>query len=112
MWARFVASVGMDDGEERLSFNKLVSLVLLLVFSICALRRIDVPWPLLSFGVVIQGAGFGLKGFMAALANRRETFNATLAASKSTDVKLSGDLAEIVKAIKARRDDTLGVEVT
>lgn len=99
--------IGLGDGDGNLSFNKMVTLVLINVFAICALRQIPVAWELLSFGVMLQAAGFGIKGFMAFLATRKEMYTAT------TDTKITGDLAKVIAAMKApagERDTVLGIQ--
>lgn len=67
MW---IESTGLGNGKGHLSFNKSVTLVALITFVYCVVtRREPSPW-LLSFGVVVIGAGFGLKGFVASLTQR------------------------------------------
>jgi hypothetical protein len=99
-----IEGIGLGDGSGHISFNKIVTLALLVVFiltciwSITRLQQVP-PWHVWSFGVVVQGAGFGIKGYMAALEKRSEQYNAAL----NTNVNLTGDLAEIAKAVTARR---------
>ncbi len=104
MWRQFVHAIGMDDGKGHLSFNKSITVVLCTVFAVCALRRIEVGWPLLVFGTVIQGAGFGLKGYLAALEKQNTT------ATVNATTTLSGDLAAITKTVLANRDHERGVD--
>lgn len=102
--APFIERISFGDGEGNLSFNKLVTAVMVALFAIMIINRINPAWSVLSFGIVIVGAGFGLKGFMAALA--RQTTNATIAES----VAITGDAAKIIEAVKARRDVASGTE--
>ena len=102
--ARWIDRVGMGDGHGNLSFNKLVTAAMLgtFMFAICwsVVQLSLIPdWFVWSFGVVITGAGFGLKGFMVALEKRSEMYNA------QTTTTVNADLAAIIKAVKARRED-------
>lgn len=104
MWARVVTAVGMDDGKGNLSFNKLVTAVALGTFVYAVVRRLHPTWELLTFGTVVIGAGFGLKGYLGAL--KRQTTNAQVSATSHIDA------AAVAREILGRRDDQAGTEAT
>ena len=65
---RVIKFLGLADRDANLSFNKCVTAVALVLFALMVLRGLDPsPW-VLAFGIVIIGAGFGLKGYMAGAA--------------------------------------------
>jgi hypothetical protein len=93
----------MDDGKGSLSFNKTVTLVALVTFVIAVLRQLHPTWEVLTFGTVVIGAGFGLKGYLGAL--KRQTTNATVSATSHIDA------AAVIKALRepnAFTDDERG----
>lgn len=107
-WGAFVTRIGMDDGKGHLSFNKTMTLVAMVTFVYCVVTRRDPAWTLLSFGIVVIGAGFGLKGYLGGVKqNRLEALSRV-----SMHTELKGDLAEIAKAVAARRDATGGFETS
>lgn len=111
LFGRFVEAFGIDDGKGhgRISFNKTVTMVTLGVWGwsigyiIVALTQIP-PWYIWSFGIVVIGAGFGLKGYSVAMASRKESYTAT------AQTTMQGDIAEVINAVKARRDTAQGVD--
>ena len=111
LFGRIVEAFGIDDGkgQGRVSFNKSVTMVALGVWGwaigyiITALTQIP-PWYIWSFGIVVIGAGFGLKGYSVAMASRKETYTAN---AQST---VQADIAEVITAVHARRDTAQGVD--
>lgn len=111
LFGRFVEAFGIDDGKGagKVSFNKTVTMVVLGVWAwsigyiVVKLMQIP-PWFVWSFGVVVVGAGFGLKGYALATANRKEEYTAT------AQYNVQGDIAAIVNAVKDRRDTEQGVD--
>lgn len=95
---RLVEFTGFGNGKGHASFNKLCTFTALWAFIYCLVTRREPSWALLSFGVVVLGAGFGLKGYLGAIKQN------TTAAKVDTSVTLTGDLAEITKTVLARRD--------
>jgi hypothetical protein len=107
-WGRLVEAVGWGNGKGHLSFNKQVTWTALAVFVYCVVTRREPSWALLSFGVVVIGAGFGLKGYLGAI--KQNTTAAHLQARTNMDVQLRGDVADVVRAVRERRDPAAGVE--
>lgn len=102
----FVEFTGFGNGKGEISFNKLCTWTALQAFVFCIVTKRDPSWSLLSFGVVVIGAGFGLKGYLGAI--KQNTLNASHASQ--TSVTLTGDLAAIAKEVRARRDTDSGIE--
>lgn len=98
MWLTLCRALGLDDGKDGLSFNKSVTAVALVLFAYCIVTRREPSWPLLSFGVVVIGAGFGLKGFLGAVKQN------TMVATTHTDT------AKVVEAVRAKRDQAKGID--
>jgi hypothetical protein len=107
-WGRLVEAVGWGNGKGELSFNKQVTFTALFLFGYCIVTRREPSWALLSFGVVVIGAGFGLKGYLGAI--KQNTTAAQLQARSNVDVALKGDMAELVAAVRGRRDAGTGTE--
>lgn len=105
-WGRLVTRVGLDDGKGHLSFNKAMTLVAMATFVYCVVTRREPAWTLLSYGIVVIGAGFGLKGYLGGVKQNR--LEARSRANIHTELK--GDLTEIAKAIASRRHATGGFE--
>jgi hypothetical protein len=103
-WGRLVTRVGLDDGKGHLSFNKAMTLVAMVTFVYCVVTRREPAWTLLSFGIVVIGAGFGLKGYLGGVKQNR------LEALSRVNTELKGDLAEMAKAVAARRNAAGGFE--
>lgn len=106
---RCVEFVGLGDGNGCISFNKTVTAAALSVWAIAIgyilVRLMQIPpWYVWSFGIVVIGAGFGLKGFSVAMANRKEEFSVT------SQYAVQANVAEVITAIKARRDPAQGVD--
>lgn len=95
-WSRLVTALGMDDGKGSLSFNKTVTLVALVTFVYAVVRSLSPTWEVLTFGTVVIGAGFGLKGYLGAI--KRQTTTARVTATSHIDA------AAVVKAIKTEPD--------
>ena len=68
MIGRLVEFMGFGNGRGNLSFNKMVTFTALWLFGFAVITKREPSWALLSFGVVVVGAGFGLKGFLGAAA--------------------------------------------
>ena len=103
----WIERIGCGDGSGNLSFNKCVTAVAMAVFTFAVVTRRDPAWPLLSFGVVVIGAGFGLKGFLGAV--KQDTIQAQLNHDIALNTNVHVDAAEVVRALK-HRDPTLGVD--
>jgi hypothetical protein len=102
----FVEFTGFGNGKGHVSFNKLCTWTALQAFVFCLVTKRDPSWALLSFGVVVIGAGFGLKGYLGAI--KQNTLNASHTAQ--TSVSLTGDLAAIAREVQARRDPKAGID--
>ena len=100
MWGRFVEAIGFGNGRGVLSYNKMVTFTALWLFAYCVVTRREPTWALLSFGIVVIGAGFGLKGFLGAVKQNTMTAQTTVTA----------DLTKITEAVMARRDDAKGID--
>lgn len=98
-----VEFIGLDDHEGNVSFNKSVTAVAMATFVYAVATNRDPSWPLLSFGVVVVGAGFGIKGFLAAVKQNTTAAQLEHSARMSVDTQLTGDLGDIVRAVKERR---------
>lgn len=107
-----IERVGLGDGEGCVSFNKSVTAGALLTFAFAvwwSLTRLSQvpPVSVWSFGVIVIGAGFGLKGYMAGVARRTDTSETT------TSTVITGDMAKVIEAIKTpapERNAELGVQ--
>jgi len=108
--SRAVEFTGFGDGKGHLSFNKMVTFTALQTFVFAVVTGKDPNWALLSFGVIVVGAGFGLKGYLAAVKQNTLAATHTASTSVSMDTKLTGDLNEITKTVMARRDTTQGID--
>ena len=98
-----------DSGGESLSFNKMITLgagltfVFAIVWGLVSLRTFA-PTMVWTFGLVVIGAGFGLKGYLAGIG--RVTQQNTATETTVTTI----DAAKVIEAIRARRDPKLGQE--
>jgi len=101
---------GFGTGHGSISFNKLVTFIALQAFVFAVVTRREPPWPLLSFGVIVIGAGFGLKGYLAGV--KQNTTVAQINATATVQTALTGDLADVARAVVGRRDAPAGVEAT
>ncbi len=99
-----VEALGFGNGKGHLSFNKMVTFTALWAFVYCLVTKRDPSWALLSFGVIVIGAGFGIKGYLAAVKQN------TLAATHTATTTTTADLTEITKAVLANRDHAKGVD--
>lgn len=95
---------GFGNGKGHLSFNKMVTFTALWAFVYCLVTKRDPSWALLSFGVVIVGAGFGIKGYLAAVKQN------TLAATHSATTTTTADLTKITELVLANRDHDRGID--
>lgn len=100
MWGRLVEAVGFGNGKGHLSFNKMVTFTALQCFVFAVVTRREPTWALLSFGIVIVGAGFGLKGFLGAVKQN------TMAAQTT----VTADLTKITETIVKQRDAARGID--
>jgi hypothetical protein len=107
---RMVEFSGFGNGRGEISFNKLCTFTALQTFVYSVITKRDPSWALLSFGIVVIGAGFGIKGYLAAV--KQNTLAATQTAATSASVTLTGDLAKIAEVVTARRDHSTGMEAT
>lgn len=98
VWFALLKAFGLDDGNDGLSFNKLVTTVALATFVYCVVTRREPSWPLLSFGIVVIGAGFGLKGYLGGVKQN------TMIATTHTDT------AKLVEAVRENRDHDKGID--
>ena len=96
---RLVEFLGFGNGKFQISFNKMVTFTALWLFGFAVITRREPSWPLLSFGVVIVGAGFGLKGFLGAVKQN------TMTAQTTTTV----DVAKLAE-IALKRDTAHGID--
>ena len=96
MMGRLVEFLGFGNGKSQLSFNKMVTLTALWLFGFAVITRREPSWPLLSFGVVVVGAGFGLKGFLGAVKQNTMTAQTTVTAdlTKIAEIALKRDTAK------------------
>lgn len=110
----FVEFTGFGNGRGHVSFNKMCTFTALQVFVFAVVTKRDPSWALLSFGIVVLGAGFGLKGYLGAIKQNTlaATHTATTNASVSLNTNLTGDLAQVVKAVRERRDAAEDLEDT
>jgi hypothetical protein len=99
MWGRVVEALGFGNGKGHLSFNKMVTFTALQCFVFAVVTRREPTWALLSFGVVVVGAGFGLKGFLGAVKQNSMTAQTTVTA----------DLTKITEIV-AKRDQARGID--
>ena len=107
----FIEWTGFGNGKGQLSFNKMVTFTSLWFFGLSLYAiihnlRLVPPWYVWSFGFVVVGAGFGLKGYLGAAARRNEMMNVSDATNTNIDV------AAITKAVLQRRDPEAGVDPT
>lgn len=95
MIGRLVEFLGFGNGKRQVSFNKMVTFTALWLFGFAVITRREPSWPLLSFGVVIVGAGFGLKGFLGAVKQNTMAAQTTVTAdlTKITELALKRDTA-------------------
>ena len=95
MIGQLVEFLGFGNGKRQVSFNKMVTFTALWLFGFAVITRREPSWPLLSFGVVIVGAGFGLKGFLGAVKQNTMTAQTTVTAdlTKITELALKRDTA-------------------
>lgn len=109
MIRRVAAFLGLTGPDGHLSFNKSVTAVMCATFVFAVVYMLVVlhippTWELLTFGTVVIGAGFGLKGYLGGMS--RQTTIASVSATSHTDT------AAVVKAIRERRDEESGTEAT
>lgn len=100
---------GFGNGKGQLSFNKMVTFTSLWFFGLslhAIIHKLHVvpPWYVWSFGFVVVGAGFGLKGYIWAASRRNENLNVQDVTSTNIDV------AAITKAVLQRRDPESGID--
>lgn len=100
MWGRFVEAIGFGNGKGELSYNKMVTFTALWCFVFAVVTRREPTWALLSFGVVVIGAGFGLKGFLGAVKQNSMTAQTTVTA----------DLTKITETVMKGRDHEKGID--
>ena len=99
MIGQLVEFLGFGNGKRQVSFNKMVTFTALWLFGFAVITRREPSWPLLSFGVVIVGAGFGLKGFLGAVKQNTMTAQTTVTA----------DLTKIAE-LALKRDTATGID--
>ena len=96
MIGRLIEGAGFGNGKRQLSFNKMVTFTALWLFGVAVVTRREPSWPLLSFGVVVIGAGFGLKGFLGAVKQNTMAAHTTVTAdlTKIAEIALKRDTAK------------------
>jgi hypothetical protein len=99
MWGRLIEATGFGNGRGHLSYNKMVTFTALWLFGYAVITRREPTWALLSFGVVVIGAGFGLKGFLGAVKQNTMTAQTTVTA----------DLTKMTEII-TNRDEKRGID--
>lgn len=100
MWFRFLNAIGLDDGRNGASYNKLITGVLTATVVYAIVNQIEVGTHLLILALGVLFGGFGLKGI---------SMFATM--YKRTDsVNLTGDAAKIVEAVRKQRDHAKGID--
>lgn len=100
MWFRFLNAIGLDDGKDGASWNKLVTGVLTGTVVYAIVHQLDVGTNLLILALGVLFGGFGLKGI--------SLFSSMY---KRTDsVALTGDAAKVVDAIRKQRDHDKGID--
>ena len=95
MIGRLIEGAGFGNGRGNLSFNKMCTFTALWLFGFAVITRREPSWPLLSFGVIVVGAGFGLKGFLGAVKQNTMTAQTTVTAdlTKIAEIALKRDTA-------------------
>ncbi|MGV3707612.1 MAG: hypothetical protein ACO1Q7_02145 [Gemmatimonas sp.] len=92
---------GLADKDGDVSFNKSVTAFGMAIFAIMVVKELNPsPW-VLGFGIVLVGAGFGLKGYLGGV-NR-------LSLTGNSSVAITGDAAQMIEAAK-RRDVEAGID--
>lgn len=100
MWYRLVNALGLDDGGDSLSFNKTITAILCAVVVYLAVTQREIGTHLLVLAICVQFSGYGFKGL--------KLFSTMY---KRTDsVSLTGNAAEVVDAIRKRRDEAKGID--
>jgi hypothetical protein len=99
MWGRLIEATGFGNGRGHLSYNKMVTFTALWLFGYAVITRREPTGALLSFGVVVIGAGFGLKGFLGAVKQNTMTAQTTVTA----------DLTKMTEII-TNRDEKRGID--
>lgn len=97
--SRVLTKFGLTNDDGNLSFNKAITLGLFSCFVLILVTRSDPNPATLAFGIFVGVAGFGLKAVMAYM----ERTTITNAFSSSSDVKLTGNLSDMIRAVKERR---------
>lgn len=100
MWFRFLNAIGLDDGRNGASYNKLITGVLTGTVVYAIVNQIEVGTHLLILALGVLFGGFGLKGI--------SLFSSMY---KRTDsVNLTGDAAKVVEAVRKQRDHDRGID--
>lgn len=97
--SRVLTKFGLTNDDGNLSFNKAITLGLFSCFVLILVMRSDPNPATLAFGIFVGVAGFGLKAVMAYM----DRMTITSAFNTNTDVKLTGNLSEMIRAVKERR---------
>jgi hypothetical protein len=86
LWFRFVNAIGLDDGRDGLSFNKLVTCTIaaLVVHAVVARADIATNAMILALAVLFSGYGFKGIGLFSTMYRRTDT------------VTMTGDVARVV----------------
>ena len=107
---KLVEFTGFGNGKGHVSFNKMVTFTALQTFVFAVLTRREPTWALLSFGVIVIGAGFGIRGYLASV--KQNTLAASHAAQTNVTLTttLQADLVELAKVVAGRRNAAEGFE--
>lgn len=100
MWSRVVTALGLDDGSGDLSFNKTITAILCALTVYLAVHQYEIGTHLLVLAIGVQFSGYGFKGMKLFATIYRRT----------DSVALTGNAAEVVKAIRERRDPQSGID--
>lgn len=101
----FVEFTGAGDGCGNIEFNKGVTFTALWSFIFCIVTDRNPAWSLLSFGIIVIGAGFGLKGYLGGV--RQNSMDGLATSHVETN---TADVIQSSRAIYAARDEPLGVD--
>lgn len=100
MWSRLVEAVGLDDGAGGLSFNKTITAVLCALVCYLAVKQLEIGTHLVLLAICVQFSGYGFKGIKLFSTMYRRT----------DSVALTGNAADVVKAVMAKRDAKRGID--
>jgi hypothetical protein len=91
--------LGFGDGKGNLSFNKMVTSTSLGLLWYMITHHYDPAWPTLMFGIIVIGAGFGLKGYLGGVKQVQMMGSA----------HVHTDAAKVIEALQ-KRDPSSGID--